>query len=80
MYCAPENTSENRQSRDDDADADALDEIVMAVDMRERGTVGCAYYLAREGKLYFMEDVKLGGVETVENCWETSVSPIFNHH
>jgi len=40
----------------------------MAVDMRERGTVGCSYYVAREERLYFMEDSKLGGVEVVDTC------------
>jgi hypothetical protein len=51
-----------------DPDADALNEVVMAVDLQERGTVGCAYYVAREERLYFMEDVKLGGVEVVDAC------------
>jgi hypothetical protein len=49
-----------------DDDADTLNEVVMAVDLRDRGTVGCAYYIARDEKLYFMEDAHLGGVETVE--------------
>jgi DNA mismatch repair protein MSH5 len=49
-----------------DEDADALNEVVLAVDLRERGTVGCAYYVARDEKLYFMEDARLGGVETIE--------------
>lgn len=40
----------------------------MAVDVRERGTVGCSYYVARLEKLYFMEDVKLGGIEIVDAC------------
>ena len=51
---------------EDDDDADALNEVVLAVDLRERGTVGCAYYVARDEKLYFMEDARLGGVETIE--------------
>ncbi|TKX25294.1 MutS domain V-containing protein 1 [Elsinoe australis] len=38
----------------------------MAINVRERGTVGCAYYVAREEKLYCMEDVKLGGAEIVQ--------------
>ncbi|KAF2748154.1 hypothetical protein M011DRAFT_422382 [Sporormia fimetaria CBS 119925] len=38
----------------------------MAVDLRERGTVGCCYYVAREETLYFMEDVKIGGLEVVD--------------
>ncbi|KAL9071237.1 MAG: hypothetical protein Q9157_005541 [Trypethelium eluteriae] len=49
-----------------DPDADALNEVVMAVDMRGRGDVGCCYYVARDEKLYFMEDVKLGGLDVVD--------------
>jgi hypothetical protein len=30
---------------------DSLDEIIMAVDLKERGTVGCCYYVAREEKV-----------------------------
>lgn len=48
------------------ADLDSLDEVVMAVNLTDRGTVGCAYYVAREEKLYFMEDVKLGGADIVD--------------
>lgn len=49
-----------------DGNDDTLNEVIMAVDVRNRGTVGCAYYVAREEKMYFMEDVKLGGVDIVE--------------
>ena len=49
-------------------DADALSEIIMAVDMRDRGTVGCCYYVAREETLYFMDDVKNGGVDIIDTC------------
>lgn len=45
---------------------DTLGEIVMAVDMTTRGTVGCAYYVAADEKLYFMEDVEMGGPDVVE--------------
>lgn len=45
----------------------------MAVDMRERGTVGCSYYVAAEEKLHFMEDVKLGGIEVVDNRKRTDL-------
>lgn len=51
-----------------DPDADSLNEVVMAVDIRDRGTVGCSYYVAREEKLYFMEDAKLCGLEIIEAC------------
>lgn len=51
-----------------DQDLDMTNEIVMAVDMNARGTVGCSYYVAAQEKLYFMEDVTFGGVEAVDNC------------
>lgn len=46
--------------------ADAMNEVIMAVDMRERGTVGCAYYVARDEKLCLMEDIKMAGLEVVD--------------
>lgn len=49
-------------------DADHLNEVIMAIDLRERGTVGCCYYVAMEEKLYLMEDVKHGGLEIVQAC------------
>ena len=47
-------------------DADSLNEIIMAVDMKERGTLGCAYYIAREEKLCLMEDMKLANLDNVD--------------
>lgn len=35
-------------------------EIVMALDIRSQATIGCAYYVAREERLYFMQDCKFG--------------------
>jgi DNA mismatch repair protein MSH5 len=49
----------------------------MAVDVRERGTVGCSYYVAREEKLYLMEDVKLGGPEVVDARMDITRFPRF---
>jgi DNA mismatch repair protein MSH5 len=43
-----------------------LDHVVMALDVREQGKIGCAYYVAREERLLCMEDVPRGGVETVD--------------
>lgn len=43
-----------------------MNEIVMAVDMKERGTLGCAYYIAREEKLRLMEDVKMASLDIVD--------------
>jgi DNA mismatch repair protein MSH5 len=40
----------------------------MAVDMRHRDTVGCCYFVAQDERLYFMEDVQLGGADIVDAC------------
>lgn len=47
-------------------DADAMNEIIMAIDLRDRGTIGCAYYIAREEKLYLMEDIKMAGLDMID--------------
>lgn len=47
-------------------DFDALNETIMAVEMKERGSIGCAYYIAREEKLCLMEDIKMAGLEIVD--------------
>lgn len=49
-------------------DEDNLSEVIMAVNMLPRGLVGCAYYVARDEKLYFMEDVTMGGPEVIDAC------------
>jgi len=33
-----------------DEDADALGEVVMAVELSKKGTLGCSYYIAQEEK------------------------------
>jgi DNA mismatch repair protein MSH5 len=47
-------------------DSDGLNEIIMAIDMKERGTIGCAYYVTREEKLCLLEDIKAAGVEVID--------------
>jgi DNA mismatch repair protein MSH5 len=47
-------------------ESDAVNEVIMAIDMRDRGTIGCAYYVAREEKLCLMEDIKMAGFDLVE--------------
>ena len=59
---APERDTDINEREEDDS----LNEVVMAIDLRDRGTVGCAYYIAREEKLYMMQDMSSGGIETVE--------------
>lgn len=40
--------------------------IIMAVDLRERGTVGCAYYVAQSETLYLLEEAKFGNAEVID--------------
>jgi DNA mismatch repair protein MSH5 len=43
-----------------------VNEVIMAIDMRDREIIGCAYYVAREEKLCLMEDIKMAGLDLVE--------------
>ena len=43
-----------------------MNEIILAIDMKDRGAIGCAYYIAREEKLCLMEDMKMAGLDMVE--------------
>ncbi len=61
---AENNESDGETQRREDADA--MNEIIMAVDLRDRGTIGCAYYVAREEKLCLMEDIKMGGLDIID--------------
>jgi DNA mismatch repair protein MSH5 len=53
---------------DEDYTDETLDNVVMAVDMKECGVVGCAYYVAREERLFCMEEIVNGGKDVVETC------------
>lgn len=46
-------------------DADEMNEIILAIDMREKDIVGCSYYIAREEKLYVMQDIKMAGLDVI---------------
>jgi len=62
-----QNTQQSAAVDEDDTD-EALANVIMAIDMKEHGTVGCAYYVAREERLFCMEDVVHGGTDIVETC------------
>lgn len=49
-------------------DFDDNSDVIMAVDMRDRGTVGCAYYVAEEEKLYIAEDMKCSSIDMIDMC------------
>ena len=51
---------------DFEADLETLNEVIMAVNVTDRGTVGCSYYVARTETLYFMEDLRMGGHDIVD--------------
>ncbi|KAI9924802.1 MutS protein msh5 [Aspergillus wentii] len=50
------------QSTDDD-----LEQVIVAIDMRDSGTVGCSYYSAQEEKLYLLGDIKSAGNEMIDS-------------
>lgn len=60
---ARENGIEEEQEEDGDPD-----EVIMCVDMRERGTVGCCYYESSTGSLHLVEDIQCGGMEVIDTC------------
>ena len=51
---------------DDFDDNDALNEIIMAVDMKDNNTVGCAYYVVIEETLFLQDDIPVAGIEILE--------------
>ena len=53
-YNGPSNADvhpEDNADVDNREENDSLNEVIMAVDLKERGTVGCCYYVAREEKV-----------------------------
>lgn len=54
-----------------DEDENLIDdsgEIVMAVDIKEKGTVGCCFYIAREERLGILSDIQFGGKDFIDMC------------
>ena len=60
--------------RDEYPDVEMLSEIIMAVNLTDRGAIGCAYYVAQTETLYFMEDVQMGDAEMVDSCKFMAIS------
>lgn len=50
-------------------DDDSLDHIIVALDKTSRNTVGCSYYVARDGVLYCMEDITNAEDGVFETRW-----------
>ena len=47
---------------------ESMDDVVMAVDMRDKGTVGCCYYLAARETIFLMVDIKSAGLDIIDLC------------
>ncbi|KAF2207500.1 hypothetical protein CERZMDRAFT_51161 [Cercospora zeae-maydis SCOH1-5] len=60
-------TTDNFRDQDADVDLEYLGEVIMAVNVTDRGAVGCVYYVARLRKLCFMEDVQAGAMDLVDS-------------
>ena len=59
------NNIEDHQVVEDNCES--MSEVIMSIDVKER-CIGCCYYTARDETMYFMEDMKLGGLDMVEKC------------
>ncbi|KAL9127109.1 MAG: hypothetical protein Q9217_003959 [Psora testacea] len=53
-------------SNDEGESDDRMNEVVMAVEVSNKGDVGCCYYAAMEEKLFLLSDVSGGGLEIVD--------------
>ena len=49
-------------------EGESQDEVVMAIDMRGLSSIGCAYFVARDEVMYFMEDCKLADDSVIDAC------------
>lgn len=47
-------------------ETEVVNEVLMAIDMRNGDTIGCAYFTTVEETLYVLNDIKYGGIEVVE--------------
>ncbi|KAI0599362.1 muts domain V-domain-containing protein [Biscogniauxia sp. FL1348] len=61
----PEDDDPEHDDEVSQEDADALNEIIMAIDMRD-GNLGCAYYTALDEALFLLEDVAMAEIDLVE--------------
>jgi DNA mismatch repair protein MSH5 len=60
-----ENPIVNRGEHSTDDD---FEQIIVAIDIRNSGTVGCSYYSAQEETLYLLGDLQSAGAELVDSC------------
>lgn len=53
--------------RDDLVDEE-LGHVIVAVDIKDQGTVGCAYYVAENETLFLLGDGRFGGMDAIDTC------------
>lgn len=63
---APTADQLDAEIRAEEAEDESLDHVIMAIDIRDRDTAGCAYYIARQQSLMCMEDVIGGGKDVLD--------------
>ncbi|KAJ5902185.1 DNA mismatch repair protein MutS core [Penicillium taxi] len=56
----PVEAADSEQTTDDDSG-----HIIAAIDMKDGGTVGCAYYSVEEERMYLLGDSRSGGMEVI---------------
>lgn len=47
---------------------DDLDLVVVAIDVRDSGTIGCSYYSTEEEALYLLGDMPSFGSDNIDTC------------
>lgn len=47
---------------------DDLDLVVVAIDVRDSGTIGCSYYSTQEETLYLLGDMPSFGSDNIDTC------------
>lgn len=50
----------------EDGAPEGQDETILAIEMKENGNIGCAYYVARDEALFLQEDVPMAGLDFIE--------------
>lgn len=55
---------------------DVFDQIIVAIDTRDSGTVGCSYYSAREEKLYMLGDMQSSDPDIIDTsmCFPLAIN------
>jgi DNA mismatch repair protein MSH5 len=59
---------ESQRNDDSQVIYDELEEVIMAIDIRDSGTVGCSYYVAQDEKIYLLSDIISGNISVIETC------------